>query len=135
MNNREERILEFINNLRLHGLTVEPTRLMDGSAFIKIVFRDGVFAEIVCSHRTNWRFMCGVNCDIIDKTYRPGSFINDTDLFIQDSLTYYNMLHSTLASGLLSIKALMWLKSVSYSEKSHEERMLLIDAARIAYPD
>lgn len=38
-------------------------------------------------------------------------------------------------SGLLSMKALQWLKSVNYGEKSHEERMILIKAAKIAYPD
>lgn len=37
--------------------------------------------------------------------------------------------------SLLSIEALTWLKSVGYSDKSHEEREVLIHAARIAYPD
>ena len=36
---------------------------------------------------------------------------------------------------LLSMDALMWLKSVNYAEKDHEERMLLIKAAKIAYPN
>ena len=36
---------------------------------------------------------------------------------------------------LLSMEALIWLKSIDYTHKSHEERMILIDAARIAYPD
>ena len=38
-------------------------------------------------------------------------------------------------NGLLSMEALMWLKSVNYASKSHEERMLLIKAAKIAYPN
>ena len=36
---------------------------------------------------------------------------------------------------LLSLDALAWLKSINYSEKRHEERMALIKAARIAYPN
>ena len=35
---------------------------------------------------------------------------------------------------MLSTKALDWLKSVDYQSKTHEERMKLIDAAKIAYP-
>ena len=38
-------------------------------------------------------------------------------------------------SDLLSLEALEWLKSVDYSSKNHEERMILIQAAKIAYPD
>ena len=38
-------------------------------------------------------------------------------------------------NDLLSEEALKWLSSVSYCEKTHEERMALISAARIAYPD
>lgn len=38
-------------------------------------------------------------------------------------------------NGLLSLEALAWLKSIDYANKTHEERMILIDAARIAYPD
>lgn len=36
---------------------------------------------------------------------------------------------------LLSVEALKWLKSVDYQSKSHEERMTLISAAKIAYPN
>lgn len=36
---------------------------------------------------------------------------------------------------LLSMTALKWLKSVNYGEKNHEERMILIKAAKIAYPN
>lgn len=36
---------------------------------------------------------------------------------------------------MLSIKALRWLKEVNYKDKSHEERMILIKAAKIAYPE
>lgn len=36
--------------------------------------------------------------------------------------------------SLLSMEALAWLKSVNYAEKSHDERMKLIAAAKIAYP-
>lgn len=35
---------------------------------------------------------------------------------------------------LLSIEAIAWLQSVNYESKSHEERMKLIEAAKIAYP-
>lgn len=38
-------------------------------------------------------------------------------------------------AGLLSIEALTWLKNVNYGEKSHEERMILIEAAKIAFPE
>lgn len=37
--------------------------------------------------------------------------------------------------SLLSSKAIEWLSSVGYATKTHEERMALIDAARIAYPN
>lgn len=36
---------------------------------------------------------------------------------------------------LLSIEALNWLKSVDYQSKSHEEREILIEAARILFPN
>ena len=36
---------------------------------------------------------------------------------------------------LLSAEAIQWLYSVDYSKKSHEERMALIKAAKIAYPN
>lgn len=35
---------------------------------------------------------------------------------------------------LLSIDAIAWLQSVNYESKSHEERLKLIEAAKIAYP-
>ena len=38
-------------------------------------------------------------------------------------------------TGLLSVKAVEWLKSVHYSEKPHDQRMTLIKAAIIAYPN
>lgn len=36
---------------------------------------------------------------------------------------------------MLSFEALKWLKSIEYSKKSHEERMILIKAARILFPE
>lgn len=36
---------------------------------------------------------------------------------------------------LLSMEALTWLHSINYKEKDHEERVLLIKAAKIAYPE
>lgn len=36
---------------------------------------------------------------------------------------------------LLSIEALMWLKSVDYTHCTHEERLTLIKAAKILYPN
>lgn len=36
---------------------------------------------------------------------------------------------------LLSAEAIQWLNSVGYNTKSHEERMALIKAAKIAYPN
>ena len=36
---------------------------------------------------------------------------------------------------LLSLKAIAWLKSIGYANKTHEERMVLIKAAKILYPD
>ena len=38
-------------------------------------------------------------------------------------------------SELLSAEAIQWLYSVEYDKKSHEERMALIKAAKIAYPN
>ena len=38
-------------------------------------------------------------------------------------------------NDLLSLEALKWLESINYSEKTHKERLILIKAARIAYPD
>lgn len=39
------------------------------------------------------------------------------------------------SNDLLSMTALEWLNSVDYAHKTHEERMILIKAARIAYPE
>ena len=36
---------------------------------------------------------------------------------------------------MLSEKAIEWLNSVDYWLKTHEERIILIKAAKIAYPD
>lgn len=36
---------------------------------------------------------------------------------------------------LLSLEAIEWLTTIGYDKKTHEERMILIEAARIAYPD
>ena len=38
-------------------------------------------------------------------------------------------------SELLSAEAIQWLYSVEYDKKNHEERMALIKAAKIAYPN
>lgn len=38
-------------------------------------------------------------------------------------------------NNLLSVEALMWLKSVDFTHRSHEERMTLIAAAKILFPD
>ena len=35
---------------------------------------------------------------------------------------------------MLSEEAIKWLESVDYKSKTHEERMKLIEAAKIAYP-
>lgn len=36
---------------------------------------------------------------------------------------------------LLSAEAIQWLKSIGYEDKNHDERMALIKAAKIAYPN
>lgn len=36
---------------------------------------------------------------------------------------------------LLSLEALAWLKSVDYASKPHDERMILIKAAKILFPE
>ena len=36
---------------------------------------------------------------------------------------------------LLSIEALKWLKSVDYTHRTHEERLILIKAAKILFPN
>lgn len=38
-------------------------------------------------------------------------------------------------NDLLSYEALEWLKSIDYASKNYEERMILIKAAKIAYPN
>lgn len=38
-------------------------------------------------------------------------------------------------NNLLSVEALMWLKSVDYTHRTHEERLTLIAAAKILFPD
>jgi len=38
-------------------------------------------------------------------------------------------------NDLLSIEALNWLKSVDYMHRSHEERQVLIKAAKILFPN
>lgn len=38
-------------------------------------------------------------------------------------------------SGLLSVGALNWLKSVGYGWRTHDERLILIKAAKILYPN
>lgn len=35
---------------------------------------------------------------------------------------------------LLSLEALEWLKSVDYTNRTHEERMILLKAAKILFP-
>lgn len=36
---------------------------------------------------------------------------------------------------LLSLEAIAWLKNIGYTDKTHEERMILIKAAKILYPN
>ena len=36
---------------------------------------------------------------------------------------------------LLSLEAIAWLESVDYKNRSHEERMILIKAAKIIFPN
>ena len=36
---------------------------------------------------------------------------------------------------MLSVEALKWLKSVDYSKRTHEERIILLQTARILYPN
>lgn len=38
-------------------------------------------------------------------------------------------------TDLLSIEALRWLKSVDYTHHTHEERIVLIKAAKILFPN
>ena len=38
-------------------------------------------------------------------------------------------------NDLLSIEALNWLKSVDYTHRTHEERTVLIKAAKILFPN
>ena len=38
-------------------------------------------------------------------------------------------------NDLLSIEALRWLKSVDYALRPHEERIVLIKAAKILFPN
>lgn len=36
---------------------------------------------------------------------------------------------------MLSLKAIEWLHSIEYQKFSHEQRMILLQAAMIAYPE
>ena len=127
-------IENFINTLRSNGISVDDSaRLMNGVAFIKIILDDGDYSEVVCTDRANWKFMCGKNCMKFGKKYRDGSYITDIDKFINDIINYRDN-ESDDNTELLSFTALGWLKSINYSAKTHEERMILIDAAKIAYP-
>lgn len=60
---------------------------------------------------------------------------NPLNLLIRVSATKIETVqHDQNDNSLLSMDALGWLKSIGYDKKSHEERMALIRAARIAYP-
>lgn len=36
---------------------------------------------------------------------------------------------------MLSLEAIKWLKSINYANRTHEERMILIRAAKILFPE
>lgn len=57
---------------------------------------------------------------------------NPANLLIRVSATMTETVHED--NNLLSMAALDWLKSIGYGSKNHEERSLLIKAARVAYP-
>ena len=40
-----------------------------------------------------------------------------------------------MMNDLLSTEALMWLQSVNYTYRSHEERLALIKVAKILFPN
>ena len=131
MNKHELEIINFVDTLRNKNIDVRyNAKLMNGGAFIKINLKNGEYAEVICTDRTNWRFMNSKNCTLFGKDYRPGTYIVDISVFINDVTKYFN---NEVDDNLLSLTALGWLKSVNYSAKTHEERMILIDAARIAY--
>lgn len=132
MNKHELEIINFVDTLRNKNIDVRyNAKLMNGGAFIRINLKNGEYAEVICTDRTNWRFMNRKNCTLFGKDYRPGTYIDDIAVFINDVTKYFNI---EVDDNLLSLTALGWLKSVNYSAKTHEERMILIDAARIAYP-
>ena len=134
MIDQKQKILGLINDLKARGVSIEPIFMLNNGAFIKILFHNGEFSEVVCSDRTNWKFMCGKNCLLIGASYRPGSYISNVNAFIDDVVKVYNNQNDPM-SYLLSINALNWLKSIDYGAKTHDERMILISAAKIAYPN
>lgn len=126
------KVEDFVDNLKMNGIDVNITSLYVGTgAFIYIHRPNRSPIEVICTERTNWNFMCGADCDHIDVKYRPGSYITDINRFVKDVIKYID----PDKTNLLSKSALRWLKSVGYCNKNHDERMALIAAAKIAYPN
>lgn len=133
MSEHKERIDNFVNCLRNNNISIDDNmRLMNGGAFIKIILDDD-YSEVACTDRTEWKFMCCKNCTKFGENYRNGTYIADVAKFINDVVSYYISKYND-NTELLSLTALGWLKSVNYSAKTHDERMILINAAKIAYP-
>ena len=134
MNEYEQRIKNFITILRNNNISIDDSaRLRNGGVFIKIILDNDDYSEVACTDKTEWKFLCCKNCMKFGENYRNGSYITDVGKFINDVVSYHNT-KSGDNTELLSLTALGWLKSVNYSAKTHEERMILINAARIAYP-
>ena len=74
----------------------------------------------------------------IDRFYFEGLQALSRLIISECDLRIYSLQESDKPAtngSLLSMEALEWLKSIDYGQKDHEERMKLISAAKIAYPD
>ena len=132
-------IKTFIFDLYKNGIEPNVSQLRNGGAFIHIDIGNMESIDVVCTDRTNWKFMAGENCMKIGPEYRPGSYISDIDKLVEDIVDHVNSDADNVDDGdneesLLSMQALIWLRSVNYGEKNHEQRMTLIEAAKILYP-
>ena len=123
---------KLIEILKSAKIDVHVNKLLNESMFIKIYIPDNNTMEIAVTDRTKWKIMACKNCDIINDEYHPGSYINNIRKFTSDVISYcsFDKVHDCL----LSEDAYRWLKSVNYTEKDHDERIVLIKAAKILYP-
>ena len=132
-----DNIAKVIMKLNDADISFDTTSLSNGGVFITITNPNMKHkGEITCTDRTGWRFMYGRGSEIFNA--RPGTYMDDIDKCINQIISICNNAEEDNCpegtNNLLNIEALNWLKSINYAKKSHDERMILIKAAKIAYP-